>query len=240
MLYYCRASLIIVYFIFFALLANLLALLRPFHPNNSSRILKWFKPAYKLGNIKVDWRYPSNTRYTKPVIYIANHQDLLDIFLFSQCWPENTIVIGKKSLLWMPFFGTAFWLCGNLLIDRKNKNKAWGLMDKVVNYLTEKQNNILFMPEGTRSRGKGLLPFKQGAFSVAIRAKVDIVPICASSTDLINLNEKHPKTAIVEFLPPINTDQYTETQAQELAEYCHQIMARTIQNNNEQIKLGKV
>ena len=62
------------------------------------------------------------------------------------------------------------------------------------------------MPEGTRSRGKGLLPFKKGAFFTAINSQVPIIPLCFSSwDDNINLNKIKSGVIKISSLPPITT-----------------------------------
>ena len=64
-------------------------------------------------------------------------------------------------------------------------------------------------PEGTRSRGRGLMPFKTGAFHAAIAAGVPIVPICVSTTSgNINLNRWNNGHVIVEMLAPVDTSKY--------------------------------
>lgn len=80
-------------------------------------------------------------------------------------------------------------------------------------------------PEGTRSRGRGLLPFKTGAFHAAIAAGVPIIPVCVSTTsNKINLNRLHNGLVIVEMLPPIDISQYGKDQVRELAAHCRSIM----------------
>ncbi|MCY4043661.1 MAG: 1-acylglycerol-3-phosphate O-acyltransferase [Cellvibrionales bacterium] len=227
MLYFLRLVVIYAYFIFFLMLANIIALFRPFHPNNTHIILKWFKPAFWLGKIRIDC-IGEVPEHPTPAIYLCNHQDLLDIFYFSQVWPKRTVIIGKRALLFFPLFGTAFWLAGNLFINRSNKKQAWGLMEQVAHALHTKNLNVAFMPEGTRSRGKGLLPFKLGAFAVAIKAQVDIIPICASSTHLIDCGKLTPKPGKVMYLPPISTKGMTPDDAEALAQKCHDEMKAAI------------
>lgn len=229
MRYYLKAFFIYAYFIIFLVLANLIALLRPFHPNNTHKILKVFKPAFFFADLKVTNLTP-DFHYDKPAVYIFNHQDLLDIFMFSQHWPRNTVVIGKRSLLFLPLFGTAFWLAGNLFINRSNKKQAWGLMDQVADAIQNGRKSVAFMPEGTRSRGKGLLPFKQGAFAVAIKAGVDVIPVCASASKLVDLNEKSTQQAYISFLPPISTKNLAETDAEALAKKSHELMKAAIED----------
>lgn len=84
-------------------------------------------------------------------------------------------------------------------------------------------------PEGTRSRGRGLMPFKTGAFHAAIAAGVPIVPICVSNTsNKVKLNRWSNGLVIVEILPPIDTSGYTKERLRELSEHCRQIMADKI------------
>ncbi|QRN37998.1 1-acylglycerol-3-phosphate O-acyltransferase [Pectobacterium carotovorum] len=162
-------------------------------------------------------------------IYIANHQNNYDMVTVSSAVQPRTVTVGKKSLLWIPFFGPLYWLTGNLLIDRENRTKAHGTIAQVVKHIKERNTSIWMFPEGTRSRGRGLLPFKTGAFHAAISAEVPIVPICVSTTsNKVKLNRWNNGLVIVEMLPPIDTRAYTKEQVRELATHCHDVMAAKI------------
>lgn len=122
-----------------------------------------------------------------------------------------------------------YWLTGNLLIDRDNRAKAHGTIAQVVAQIKKKNLSIWMFPEGTRSRGRGLMPFKTGAFHAAIAAGVPIVPICVSNTsNKVKLNRWSNGLVIVEMLPPIDTTGYTKDRLRELSEHCRQIMADKI------------
>jgi 1-acyl-sn-glycerol-3-phosphate acyltransferase len=72
------------------------------------------------------------------------------------------------------------------------------------NKIREKKLSIWLFPEGTRSYGRGLLPFKSGAFRTAAKAEVPIIPVCASNTHkTIDLNRWDNGKMIVEFLPAV-------------------------------------
>jgi 1-acyl-sn-glycerol-3-phosphate acyltransferase len=147
-----------------------------------------------------------------------------------------TVTVGKKSLLWVPFFGLLYWLTGNLLIDRNNRAKAHGTIAEVVNHFKKRRISIWMFPEGTRSRGRGLLPFKTGAFHAAIAAGVPIIPVCVSNTsNKINLNRLHNGLVIVEMLPPVDVSKYGKDQVRELAAHCRELMLNKIAELDKEV-----
>lgn len=130
--------------------------------------------------------------------------------------------------MWIPFFGPLYWLTGNLLIDRDNRAKAHGTIARG-GAVQKKDISIWMFPEGTRSRGRGLMPFKTGAFHAAIAAGVPIVPICVSTTSgNINLNRWNNGHVIVEMLAPVDTSKYGKENVRELAAHCRELMEAKI------------
>ena len=100
--------------------------------------------------------------------------------------------------------------------------------------IKEKGLSILIMPEGTRSKGKGLGKFKKGAFRTAIGAQVPIVPICVADWNKnIDLNSWDPGTLNINVLSPIKTDQMNNDQIHELSETCHKLMKMEIDRLNQ-------
>lgn len=226
MLYYLRLVSVSLYFVLFSFMALAYSCIRPFHPNNTRTALKFLYPTYWMMNLKA---IPLNDpKIDYPVVYIANHQDLLDTFYFAKIWPKNCSGVGKQELAWVPIFGAAFWLAGNIFINRGDKNKAHAVVDQMAEKITRLKRSIFMMPEGTRSRGRGLLPFKKGAFLTAIKAEVPIVPLCVSSTKNVSLSDWAPKPGLIEFLEPIPTTDLTEEDAERLALECHELMKAKI------------
>lgn len=182
-----------------------------------------------LMGLTVEIRIPESVKNIGPVVYVANHQSSLDIFTVSGAVQPNTVSVGKKSLKWIPFFGQMYWLTGNILIDRKNTNKAMGTITQTVKKIKENALSVWLFPEGTRSKGRGLLRFKTGAFLTAIQAEVPIVPICASNLHgAIKLNRWDNGKVIIEFLSPIDSSNYTKETARTFANSVHAIMAEKI------------
>jgi 1-acyl-sn-glycerol-3-phosphate acyltransferase len=199
-----RVILMTLALVFISLCSILFCLIRPFHRDNVHHTAKYLGKISKILGLEVEIRIPESTKNIGPVVYICNHQNSYDIFTVPAAVQLGTVSVGKKSLKWIPFFGQMYWLTGNILIDRKNKNKAMDTIDMTVNKIREKKLSVWLFPEGTRSYGRGLLPFKAGAFRTAAKAEVPIVPICASNTHkTIDLNRWDNGKMIVEFLPPV-------------------------------------
>ncbi len=138
--------------------------------------------------------------------------------------------------MWIPFFGQLYWLTGNLLIDRNNRAKAHSTIAEVVKAFNNRKISFWMFPEGTRSRGRGLLPFKTGAFHAAIAAGVPIIPVCVSNTsDKINLNRLNNGLVIVEMLPPIDTRKWGKDQVRELSKYCRDVMQAKIEELDKEV-----
>ena len=93
-------------------------------------------------------------------------------------------------------------------------------------------------PEGTRSRGRGFLPFKRGAFHAAIQAGVPIVPIvCSSTHGQVKLNRRDNGAVKVEVLDPIYTKGLTEADIPELVSQCETLMQQKQQELDEQLAI---
>jgi lysophosphatidate acyltransferase len=87
--------------------------------------------------------------------------------------------MGKKELQWSPFLGQYMSLSGAVFVDRRN-NAASITSLRAAAERIQKENMALWMfPEGTRSMREhaDMLPFKKGAFHLAVQAGVPIVPV---------------------------------------------------------------
>ncbi|MBI3556396.1 MAG: 1-acyl-sn-glycerol-3-phosphate acyltransferase [Deltaproteobacteria bacterium] len=113
----------------------------------------------------------------QPCVYVGNHQSNMDIITMGQLYPYRTVVIGKKELKWMPLFGLFFIGTGMIMIDRQNRRNSVAGLEVARKAMVEDRKSIWIFVEGTRNRGRvALLPFKKGAFHLAIAGQVPIVP----------------------------------------------------------------
>ena len=229
MLFIFRVIFVVIYCIVVCVLGCLYCLFSPRNPKHVATFGHLFGRLSPVFGLKVELRKPADAESYGNAIYIANHQNNYDMVTASNIVQAPTVTVGKKSLLWIPFFGQLYWLTGNLLIDRNNRAKAHGTIAEVVNHFKKRRISIWMFPEGTRSRGRGLLPFKTGAFHAAIAAGVPIIPVCVSNTsNKINLNRLNNGLVIVEMLPPVDTSKYGKDQVRELAAHCRDLMAEHI------------
>jgi len=89
--------------------------------------------------------------------------------------------MAKKSLFSIPIFGWAIGRAGFIPIDRKNRRTAVKSFDLAVNRI-RKGNTIVIFPEEGRSREWAMRPFQRGAFLLAIRSELPILPLAIDGT----------------------------------------------------------
>ncbi|MBL1376775.1 1-acylglycerol-3-phosphate O-acyltransferase [Zobellella iuensis] len=218
-------------------LGTLVCLLRPRHPNNVYLLGRLFHKACPLVGLKVRVRGYEHVKRLHSAVYIANHQSNWDIIALPGAVMPRTVAIGKNSLFWIPLFGQLFWLSGNLLINRENKAKAASTIGTVVDKIRRRNMSIWMFPEGTRSKGQGLLPFKTGAFHIALQARVPVVPIaCSSYFGQVDLNRWDNGELIVEIMPPIDIQQYEPAHLRELLKHSRQLIAERIAELDTEVR----
>ena len=118
-----------------------------------------------------------NLNLDKQYIFMSNHESALDIVLGIAAIPSNLVFLAKKELFRVPVFGWAMEAAGMIKIDRQNPEIARKSVSEAVETLMHSSFSTLIYPEGTRSNGAELLPFKKGGFILAIRTQLPVVPI---------------------------------------------------------------
>jgi 1-acyl-sn-glycerol-3-phosphate acyltransferase len=142
-----------------------------------------------------------------PYVVVSNHQSLADIPLISNL-PWEMKWMGKKELFKLPIIGWMMSLSGDISVDRKNARSGAQAIIKAQRYLEQKCSVIIF-PEGTRTLDGRVRQFTDGAFHLAIRAKVPVLPVVIEgSRDCIPKNSwkfGKPSDIYLKILPPIET-----------------------------------
>lgn len=177
-----------------------------------SRLLSW--GACKILGYRLHIENESKLYDHQPCVYVANHQTNVDIITMGGLFPYRTVVIGKKEMKWIPLFGLFFAGTGMVMIDRKDRTQAVAGLEAATDAMLKKGHSIWFFVEGTRNRGRGLLPFKKGAFHLAIAARSPIVPIVQQYLfTYLDVKDRRitPGEILIRVLDPIPTEGMTSS-----------------------------
>ncbi|MYM57713.1 1-acylglycerol-3-phosphate O-acyltransferase [Vibrio sp. OCN044] len=236
MLAIIRLILAAVFIVFTTLFALVYCLFSPRNPKHVYFFCRWFNQLQRIVGVKLIHRGLENAPTPEKSVYISNHQSIYDFVTDPGMLRPRTVSLGKKDLLWLPFFGQLYWITGNILINRENKSQARDTIKQVAEAIHQRDLSVWVYPEGTRSKGRGLLPFKTGAFRMAIEAGVPITPMCVSTThNKINLNRRNNGIVIAEMLEPIDVSNYKLEDARKLALHCHQLMSAKINELDKEV-----
>tara|TARA_Y100000296_G_C5134774_1_gene237574 strand:+ start:511 stop:1248 length:738 start_codon:yes stop_codon:yes gene_type:complete len=168
-------------FLFINLALLIVCLARPFHKDNVHVAGRLYSMMAKIVGLKIVIKRDPEVKLNHPYVFIANHQNSFDVITICRAALPGVVTIGKKSLKWIPIFGQIYWLSGNIMIDRKNSGKARNTLDIAASKIANRKTSVWLFPEGTRSYGRGILPFKQGAFRLAKTTNEPIVMVTASN-----------------------------------------------------------
>ena len=152
-----------------------------------------------------------------PVIYMGNHQGNFDIHALCVAIPRLFSWVAKEELFRVPVFGAAMRRAGYIPLDRSDGRKALKSMRLAAERIAGGTSVVIF-PEGTRTPDGALLPFKRGAFLLAVKAGVPIVPFTINGSREINPAnrlELRPGTVSVSFAAPIPTADCSERELME-------------------------
>lgn len=173
----------------------------------------------------------------KPCVVISNHQTSIDAMLLLITSPLGTAPLAKRILLYVPIFGVVSWLCGTIFIDRSKGKTAIEVMKKVGEEMKEKMTSLWIFPEGSRYQQDKLMPFKKGAFHLAVQAQVPIVPVIFGNyRNIIDAKGKQFNTGEIRTicLPPISTEGKTVDDINDLIETAYKVMSETFHEDFEE------
>lgn len=165
-----------------------------------------------------------------PCVIISNHQSILDMMGLMEILPDGCVQIAKRELLYSGPVGLIMYLGGVIFINRKSTSNAKSVMGDVGQAMTKDNVKVWIYPEGTRNLSGDLLPFKKGAFHLAIQTQVPIIPVVYSSFTTFYNPEKLLFTSgkiQVEVLPPISTEGLEISDVTELTDRCYTLMRET-------------
>jgi 1-acyl-sn-glycerol-3-phosphate acyltransferase len=127
--------------------------------------------------IKVKIKGLEHVPRTRNYIYVANHASLFDIPAVIAGIPDEIRIVYKKELEHIPFFGWGMKFGRTYIpIDRMGGHDALQSLEEAAKKIRQGASVLLFA-EGTRTKDGNIQPFKRGAFNLAVRAGVPVVPL---------------------------------------------------------------
>ncbi|KAG8225580.1 hypothetical protein J437_LFUL002099 [Ladona fulva] len=175
-------------------------------------------------------------------VVLINHQSALDLLVLAELWSvmERCTVIAKKAVFYLWPFGLAAWLWGTIYIDRQNHERARSTVNETSVAIKEKKAKILMFPEGTRHSGDALLPFKKGAFHVALSAEAPILPVVLSKYYFLDHKKKifNGGRIILSILPPIPTKGKTVADMDSIIEEARNAMNEAFAATSKEVKMS--
>jgi 1-acyl-sn-glycerol-3-phosphate acyltransferase len=186
-----------------------------------------------IAGIKLNLEGRDRVDRSKGCVYVANHKSFTDSIALFYALPGELTFLAKKEIYKIPLVSFALRTMEIIEVNRSDPEAAAQSIERAVRYLQNGKCVILF-PEGTRNRGKGLLPFKKGAFVLAIKSQVPIVPVIlygaekSIAPDTIFL---YPATIRINILDPIETKGMDLEKRTELLEYTQALMEAAYTQN---------
>jgi 1-acyl-sn-glycerol-3-phosphate acyltransferase len=173
--------------------------------HNFARAWSWLIMKTILSPVKVGGLDKIDT--TRTHVYAVNHASALDIPVLYVYLPFQFRIAFKKELLSYPIVGWHLKRSGQICVDQQNPAGSIGSIRSALKSLKAGLPLVIY-PEGGRTPDGQIKPFLPGAFFLAIKAQVDIVPVALIGTfELLPMNTYHIKSRPLEMRvgEPIST-----------------------------------
>ena len=161
----------------------------------------------RLSGMRVRVRGLAQLDPRQTYIFTANHRSYLDTATLFAFLGRRIGLFAKKELLKVPILGFGMGFVNILAIDRSNRERALVTVRAATQRIRSGVSFGVFA-EGTRARPGQLLPFKKGAFYMAVETGVSVVPVAIKNTDVLmgkGTGVAQAGTIEMVILPPVET-----------------------------------
>lgn len=152
-------------------------------PRRAGKIcaVPWARLGLLLSGVRVDVFGQEHVDPNQSYVIVANHLSHVDIWVLYGYLGIDIRWVAKQELRRVPVVGAACVALGHVFIDRSDHQRAIQSLE-LAKQRIRNGTSIIFFPEGTRSRGGEMLPFKKGAFRMAQDLNMPILPVTLSGT----------------------------------------------------------
>ena len=142
----------------------------------------WARWLLWASGVKVDVSGTEHLAQDRAQVIVANHVSWFDVLALAAYTPKRYRFVAKKELASVPLWGHAWQAAGHVSVDRSDRQRAVASLAVAGRRIRDEQSSIIIFPEGTRSLTGELLPFKKGAFVLALENGIEIVPAAVIGT----------------------------------------------------------
>src|SRR5438552_8664570 len=168
--------------------AWVLVLLSPRGRASHRLVRGWWGLVIRASGCRVRMTGVDRLRGAGTVVLVSNHISYIDSVVFLAVVPVDFRFVAEHGVLTWPLVGTGVRKAGHLTVNRGSRAARLACAGTMVDTLRA-GGSLLVYPEGRRSRGEGLLPFRLGAFRAAVDAGRPVVPIATRGTATIVATE---------------------------------------------------
>ncbi|XP_005144791.3 1-acyl-sn-glycerol-3-phosphate acyltransferase alpha [Melopsittacus undulatus] len=226
--YFCKVAFFNCWIIAMATLLSPFAALRGRSVENMKLLRAAILPLKHFYGIKMQVWGLEHLNTEELYVIVSNHQAALDLMGMVEIIPDRCVPIAKKEILYMGTVGWASWLSGIIFVDRYKREDAINVISQTARTMQREKFRVWIFPEGTRNQDKSMLPFKRGAFHLAVQAQVPIFPVVFSPYwDFFSSKEKKftSGTCTIQILPKVETQGLSSTDVPRLTDTVRQAMA---------------
>jgi 1-acyl-sn-glycerol-3-phosphate acyltransferase len=142
---------------------------------------RWSRGVLAICGLRLSVKGQDLLEHSTNYVYVSNHASLFDIPVVTAAVPDNIRIVYKKELEKIPIFGWNLKWGPYIAIDRGRRADALRSVEEAARKIREGDSVLLFA-EGTRTEDGRLQPFKRGAFNLAVRSGVPVVPVTINGT----------------------------------------------------------
>ena len=136
----------------------------------------WSRMLLRISRVQVRVRGLDKLDPGGAYLFAANHLSMFDIFAFLGCIPFDFRFVAKASLFQWPFVGWYLKRAGNIRVDRRRPRQTLRAF-RAAGHQIRSGSSIVIFPEGMRTWGKRVAPFKRGSFLLARQTGASVVPV---------------------------------------------------------------
>ena len=189
-----------------------------------AKVTKWWASrVFEFSKTTVNIVGDENIPKDGAVVFVGNHQSLMDIHILLANCKKKLSFMGKMELTKVPLISEWMRVMQCTFISRSDRRQSIEAMQEAVDKLKNGYSTVIF-PEGTRSHGGPIGEFKKGSFKLAFRAEVPIVPVTIDGTWQLLGKKSRNAVCNLTIHKPIYTAGLTKDEKSELPEQIEQIV----------------